>query len=95
MSLLEGMSIGLPAVVSDYGGNPWLIEDGKTGFIFKSKDAVSLADCLEKLILDKQLLTSMHDTCRDTFYSKYTGRIFAKNTEEVYIKTLEGKCNGK
>jgi glycosyltransferase involved in cell wall biosynthesis len=95
MSLLEGMSIGLPAVVSDYGGNPWLIEDGKTGYIFKSKDADALAACLEKLICDKQLLLSMHDSCRETFYTKYTGQIFAKNTEDVYIKTLEGKHNGK
>ena len=31
LSILEGMSMGLPAVVSDYGGNPWLIDDGEIG----------------------------------------------------------------
>jgi glycosyltransferase involved in cell wall biosynthesis len=46
LSLLEGMSLGLPAVVSDYGGNPWLIENGKTGLVFKSRDSADLAAAL-------------------------------------------------
>ncbi|MEE0775863.1 MAG: glycosyltransferase, partial [Bacillota bacterium] len=28
ISLLEGMSLGIPAAVSDFGGNPYVIEDG-------------------------------------------------------------------
>ena len=34
LSLLEGMSFGLPAVVSDIGGNPLLIQDGENGLVF-------------------------------------------------------------
>ena len=33
MALLEGMSLGLPSIVSDYGGNPWLVKDGDNGLI--------------------------------------------------------------
>jgi glycosyltransferase involved in cell wall biosynthesis len=36
LSLLEGMCLGVPAVVSDFGGNPYVIEDGKTAFFSKS-----------------------------------------------------------
>ena len=43
LSILEGMSMGLPAVVSDYGGNPWLIDDGENGLLFPTRDSGALA----------------------------------------------------
>ena len=39
LSLLEGMSMGIPAVVSDFGGNPGVISNGENGFVFPSKDS--------------------------------------------------------
>lgn len=39
LSLLEGMSFGLPAVVSDIGGNPLLIQDGENGLVFPNRDS--------------------------------------------------------
>lgn len=95
LSLLEGMSIGVPAVVSDYGGNPYLIENGKTGFVFKSKDADALADCLERLIRNRSILADMGKCCQDTFFSRFTGKIFAANIEKTYETVLRGENNGK
>ena len=31
LALLEGMSLGIPAVVSDFGGNPGVIKNGQNG----------------------------------------------------------------
>ena len=28
LALIEGMSLGLATVASDYGGNPWQVDDG-------------------------------------------------------------------
>ena len=33
LALLEGMSLGIPAVVSDFGGNPGVIKNGQNGYI--------------------------------------------------------------
>ena len=95
LSLLEGMSIGLPAVVSDFGGNPFLIEHEKNGLVFKCNDSRELAHCIERMMFEKKLYDKISKTCIETFHNKYTGKIFASNTEKVYLKTLEGKQDGK
>ena len=46
LSLLEGMSMGLPSVVSDCGGNPLHVTDGENGLIFPNQDAKALAAAL-------------------------------------------------
>ena len=48
MALLEGMSLGLPSVASDYGGNPWVIQDGENGLLFPTKDSQALADAMAR-----------------------------------------------
>ena len=50
MALLEGMSLGLPTVASDYGGNPWVVRDGETGLIFPRRDPAALAGAMERLM---------------------------------------------
>jgi glycosyltransferase involved in cell wall biosynthesis len=95
LSLLEGMSIGLPAVVSDYGGNPWLIEHEKTGLIFKSRDSTALAACLRRLMDAPELLVKMGVSAAETYKATYTGQIFAGNIESVYQKALKGASHGK
>lgn len=95
LSLLEGMSIGLPAVVSNFGGNPWLIEDGKTGLVFKSRDSVDLTKCIERLMDDPALMAEIKNNCVDKFFSSYTGEIFAREIEDVYNKTAKGGAHGK
>jgi glycosyltransferase involved in cell wall biosynthesis len=50
-ALLEAMSVGLPAVVSDIEENRELIEDRENGYVFKLKDYNDLA---EKLITIKE-----------------------------------------
>jgi glycosyltransferase involved in cell wall biosynthesis len=49
----EGMSMGVPAIVSDMVGcGPDLVEDGRTGYIFKVGDVDGLARALEKVASD-------------------------------------------
>ena len=71
LSILEGMSMGLPAVVSSYGGNPWLIDDGEDGLIFPNRDSAV-----------------------EIFHRRFTGQIFAKNVEQVYLDLLKGVPHG-
>jgi glycosyltransferase involved in cell wall biosynthesis len=95
LSLLEGMSIGLPAVVSDYGGNPYVIKDGDNGLLFHNRDSKGLSDCIRRLMDNPGLLSSLGQNAVTVFNARFTGRIFAHNVESIYIKTLKGAKNGK
>jgi glycosyltransferase involved in cell wall biosynthesis len=95
LSILEGFSMGLPAVISDYGGNPELVEDGVNGYLFKTRDGAQMAEKITALMDDRALLQKMGDAARKIYLEKFTGEIFAANIERVYNKTLEGKKNGK
>lgn len=43
-SILEAMFMGVPVIATDAGGNPDLIEDGRTGYLFPPDDLSVLAD---------------------------------------------------
>ncbi len=48
-SLLEAMSTGIAVVVTDTGGNPEVVEDGRSGLLFPVGDSQRLADHLVRL----------------------------------------------
>ena len=94
LSILEGMSMGLPAVVSSYGGNPWLIDDGEDGLIFPNRDSAALARCIARLMDEPETLARMSRRAVEIFQSRFTGEIFAKNVEQVYLDVLKGVPHG-
>ena len=94
LALLEGMSLGLPTVASDYGGNPWVIENGKEGFLFPSQNADALADAMERLILDPELRQAMGRRALERYQREFTGEVFARNTEKIYLDILKGANHG-
>ena len=94
LSILEGMSMGLPAIVSSYGGNPWLIDDGEDGIIFPNRDSQGLARAIARLMDEPATLAHMGDRAKEIFQTRFTGEIFAKNVEQVYLDVLKGVSHG-
>ena len=90
LSLLEGMSIGLPAVVSNCGGNPLLIHDGENGLVFPARDSGALAGRVARLMDRPEELAQMRRRAREIFAAQFTGEIFAKNVEQIYLDILKG-----
>ena len=89
LSLLEGFSLGVPAVASSYGGNPWVVTDGEDGLIFENRNSDALADCLARLMDHPEELAEMGRKAKATYESRFTGEIFAENVEHVYQHVLE------
>lgn len=95
LSLLEGMSLGIPAVVSDYGGNPGVITSGENGYIFKKQQSEDLAYYVEKIISDNDLFLKLKAKSFEIYENKFTARIYAKNIGDVYKKLVDEVWNGK
>ncbi len=91
LSILEGLSMGLPAVVSTYGGNPWLIDDGQDGLLFENRNSEHLAQCIAKLMDEPDSLAAMRQKAVEIFNQRFTAKIFAQNIEKVYDTAMEGK----
>ena len=89
LSLLEGMSMGLPAIVSDYGGNPYLIEHASNGLVFPSRDSHALYKCMARMMEDESLRETLSLGSVASYTQRYTGEIFAENTQKIYNQLLK------
>src|SRR2546426_1809636 len=56
MAILEGFSVGTPAVVSDLPALRALVKHGENGLVFRPGDVNALADALSSLISDRNSL---------------------------------------
>jgi glycosyltransferase involved in cell wall biosynthesis len=84
LALSEGMSIALPCVASDFGGNPYMVRDGYNGFIYKTDDFFALAECLTRLYSDRELYKKMSENSLARYIEELSAKNMARKTEELY-----------
>jgi len=94
LALSEGMSIGLPAVVSSYGGNPHMVKEGINGFIYTAGDFCELAERIETVASDPQLYKRLSEGARRRFSEEFDRRIMCKSTYDYYDELLV-RCKAK
>lgn len=94
LSLLEGMSLGVPAVVTEFGGNPGVIKNGRNGFLVPVGDALSLAEKLAELMENEELYKKMQAESLLIYKEKFTAEVYARNIGSVYAQIGE-KNHGK
>jgi glycosyltransferase involved in cell wall biosynthesis/peptidoglycan/xylan/chitin deacetylase (PgdA/CDA1 family) len=70
-ALLESMSMGKPVVATAVGGNPELVEDGKTGYLVPPDDPESLAEALKKLVGSPELRRAMGERGKERAEALY------------------------
>ncbi len=75
ISLLEAMAAGLPSVVSDVGGMPELIEEGREGYLVPAGDVNTLADRIRRLSERPDLCASMGQRALGKAKAQDVGRV--------------------
>jgi glycosyltransferase involved in cell wall biosynthesis len=64
LTLMEAMATGLPVVVTNVGGNPEIVREGRDGFLVPRGDAAAAADALYRLLSDPGLARAVGESAR-------------------------------
>jgi glycosyltransferase involved in cell wall biosynthesis len=85
------MSVGVPALATDYGGNPRMIERGVNGFLFPPHDEQALASLLLSLHDDCALLSELSVGARRLYQEKFTAPAMVARLEGLYTRVMIDK----
>jgi len=88
VSVVEACACENPVVVTDVGGLPEVVEDGKTGFVVPVKNSSLLADAISKLISDKELRIRVGKAGRDRVNKLYDWNDNLDQMVKVYNKII-------
>lgn len=86
--ILEGMSAGIPMIVSDVGGNPEAVLDGETGLIIPPKRPEKLAEAMSCLIENRDIAWKMGRAGQNRVREKFSIQQSVSGYRKVY-RSLE------
>ena len=79
--VMEAMACGLPVVAMEAGEIPYLVEDGKTGFVVRQNDETTFATRVSLLLTDDGLCLNMGAAAREKAKREFT-------LERLVLETL-------
>ena len=91
LALSEGMSLGIPSVVSDYPGNLYMVKNKVNGLVYKQKDYISLASAIKSLLDNTELYSCISQNARRRFELELNAGKMTRETEEYYLYLLKKK----
>ena len=91
LAISEGMSVGLPTIASDYGGNVSMIRESGAGILFSVGDAEALANAILQIAEDAELEQKMRHAARERYLSHFTAEKMAREVEKVYQNLIKRK----
>lgn len=89
LALSEGMSAGVPAVVSDYGGNAAMIGQSHAGIIVPVGDSDAFADAVWRIAKNPALESEMCAAAYARYLSHYTADAMSARVTALYEKLIE------
>lgn len=91
MSVLEAMSYGLPIISTPVGGTSEAVEDGVNGFLIQPGDYKALAEKIDLLASNKELIEQMGQESFRIAKEKFDINIIINQLKELYEEVLEKK----
>lgn len=84
LSVSEGLSLGKPAIVSNFGGNPNMVINGITGCVIDRADSNALYKAILKLKNDSQTYKKMSMSAAKDFEKRFSDDTMTKKYEKIY-----------
>lgn len=86
-AVMEAMACGLPVVAMEAGDIPYLVEEGRTGFVVRQDDEGALADRITQLLNDESLCGRMGLAARAKAEREFGLQRLVSETLEAYKAT--------
>jgi len=80
----ECMSLGIPTVASDFGGNKEQIKNGINGLLFRSDDFLSLEAALYRVLSENGLYETLSAGAKQSFDNEFSLSCMLKDYEALY-----------
>ncbi len=91
IALAECMSLGKPAVVTDFGGNPYMITEGVNGTIVPQKDPEAMAEAIRRLTGDPALYDRLSAGALAEYQKKFNARAMTAQLEALYEQQIHSR----
>lgn len=89
LAALEGMACEVPAIATQVGGVPEVIDHGRTGFLAKVGDVDTMARYAIEILSDEKRLRDMGKTARWEAQSRFCSSRIIPEYEKFYERVLE------
>jgi glycosyltransferase involved in cell wall biosynthesis len=89
MAIAEAMAAGVPVVTTNRCGMPYMVHEGKSGFLVDPDDQGSIAQRLGELLRDDELRPQMGACGREIALDRFHPEKVARRTRGVYASMIE------
>ena len=96
LSILEAMSFGIPVVSFSVGDVPYIIQNGKDGFVVKDRDFTELIEKIKLLLKNETLRDKIGKNAKEKIRREFTVEKMVKRYTDIYLNLLKlYKTKGK
>ena len=92
-AIIEGMSLGKPAVVSTAGAIPDHVENGRTGLIIQPDDPTAVADALLRLLGNEAFARQLGRAAYQRYLERFTPEVTTRQIESCFESMVEAHRN--
>ncbi|HLO62342.1 MAG TPA: TIGR03088 family PEP-CTERM/XrtA system glycosyltransferase [Azonexus sp.] len=90
-TILEAMATGLPVIATAVGGNPELVEEGRSGRLVPASNPVDLANAMIELAQQPEIAQTMGQHGRRLVEHNYSMDAMVRNYQQLYDRLFYGK----
>lgn len=89
MAVAEAMAIGVPVITSNRCGMPYMVEDGRSGFLVEPTYEAQIVEKLNRVLGDEELRCEMGARGRQIANERFHPAEVARKTMRVYQSVIE------
>ncbi|MDP8957106.1 MAG: glycosyltransferase family 4 protein [Actinomycetota bacterium] len=91
LSIIEGMTAGLPVVATTTGGIPDVVTDRRTGLLVPEQDPMAFAEAIEQLWSDRALAAVLGEEARNDAAKRFSRKASAQRFSSLFDDLLGGR----